>query len=277
VGITVDPRSITFYDLIIQDSYLIDHGAGMSVISPPDLDRPVKRVIDYITGRELGEGTRLPPIKQLAKELGLGPHAVRDALLHAQTIGLVQVRPRSGVFVRSPNSLSPVDALTRVLPVCLADADSKLLDVLEARRILESELAGVAAARRRMADLVPARDAVRKMYADARDYEAYVRHNENFHVAVARIAGNEILLAVLRQLIGMMRNVLIERRPASWADEYSRKREIDRQEHEAILAALVAGDPAAARTAMLAHLRDTIDSLMPATDDAVAGNTSPAR
>lgn len=224
---------------------------------------PLQRVIDYIAERQLQPGAKLPSIKRLARELDLSPHMIRDVILQAQTVGLVRVRPRSGVYVESPDD-RPYgfgSAATRTLPGSPPDAD--LFDVLEARRVIESELAGMAAARRRLADLVPARDALQKMYADVADYGTYVRHNEEFHYAIAGIAGNRVLLAVLRQLVATMRVVLIEHRPGDWPDSHSRKRDIDREEHEAIFAAVLAGDPAAARTAMQAHLRDTTDSLMP--------------
>ncbi|OWK44999.1 FadR/GntR family transcriptional regulator [Fimbriiglobus ruber] len=223
----------------------------------------VARLIEYISSRKLAVGERLPPIKELAKEFGVQPHAVRDSVLQAQTMGLLHVRPRSGVYVRSVNFTSLVGAFSRMLPVELVERDASLLDVLEARRLIESELAGVAAARRRLTDLVPVRDALQQMYTDVADYERYVQCNEDFHLRIAGIAGNQVLLIVLRQLTSLMRGVLLEHRPANWQDVRSAKREIDVREHEAIYNALLAGDAPAARAAMQTHLRDTTESLVP--------------
>jgi GntR family transcriptional repressor for pyruvate dehydrogenase complex len=230
---------------------------------PPTIHPDVERLIGYISSQKLTVGERLPPIKELAKTFGVQPHAVRDSILRAQSIGLLRVRPRSGVYVQSVDFSPPAHPFSRAQPVSLGDKDANLLDVLEARRLIESELAGVAAARRRLTDLVPVRDALQQMYADVADYERYIRHNEDFHLQIAAIAGNQVLLNVLRQLLGVMRAVLLEHQPANWREVRSAKRETDIREHEAIYRAILAGDPAGARAAMQTHLRDTTESLIP--------------
>lgn len=231
--------------------------------SAPVLESALDRLIGYIATKGLAVGDRLPAIRELAGELGIATHSARDALLQAQTIGLVDVRPRSGAFVQTVDFSSLSGAFAKALPRSLSPFDVNLLDVLEARRLIEVELAVTAAGRRRMADLVPVREALEGMYADIRDYEGYVRHNEAFHLAIARIGGNQMLFAILKHLIELLRCVLVERQPKTWAEETSRKRAVDMQEHEAIFSALMAGDAAATRAAMLVHLRDTTDTLVP--------------
>lgn len=229
----------------------------------PTIHPDVERLIGYISNQKLAVGERLPPIKELAKTFGVQPHAVRDAILRAQSIGLLCVRPRSGVYVQSINLSSPANPFLQAQPVSRGDKDANLLDVLEARRLIESELAGVAAARRRLTDLVPVRDALQQMYTDTADYERYIRHNEDFHLQIAAIAGNQVLQNMLRQLLGMMREVLLQHQPANWHEVRSAKRETDIREHEAVYHAILAGDPAGARAAMQTHLRDTTESLIP--------------
>ncbi|MBN9122658.1 MAG: FadR family transcriptional regulator [Planctomycetes bacterium] len=226
-------------------------------------DGAVDRLIAYITANNYSTGDRLPSIKDLAVELELSPHAVRDALLEAQTVGLVRVQPRSGAYVQSVSFSPLVAAFTKMLPRSLTGDDNNLLDLLEARRMIEADLVEMAAARRRLADLVPVRNALQGMYADTADYDAYVRLNEEFHLGLARIAGNQVLLIILRHLLQLLRAVLVERQPANWRDEASAKRETDAREHEAVYSAVLASDPGAARTAMLVHLRDTTESLLP--------------
>jgi|SRR5579883_2790633 len=245
----------------------------------PTIHPDVERLIGYISSQKLEVGERLPPIKELAKTFGVQPHAVRDSILRAQSIGLLCVRPRSGVYVQSINFSPPANPFPQAQPVSRGDAN--LLDVLEARRLIESELAGVAAARRRLTDLVPVRDALQQMYADVADYERYIRHNEDFHLQIAAIAGNQVLLNLLSQLLGMMREVLVQHKPANWHELRSAKRETDLREHEAVYHAILAGDSAGARAAMQTHLRDTTESLIPkyVECDAAAlnsGSSSPA-
>jgi GntR family transcriptional regulator, transcriptional repressor for pyruvate dehydrogenase complex len=224
----------------------------------PALDR----LVDYINHRRLSEGHRLPPIKELARELHLRPHAVRDVLLKAQTMGLVRVQPRSGCYVQSVSFESLVEVFSQSLPRTLNQQDRNLFDLLEARRLIEVELVGMAARRRRLADLTALRQTLRVTYEAPEDYEAYVTHNEEFHLGIAKIGGNEVLREVLRCLLVLLRPILGDRKPSTWKDEGSRKRERDAREHEAIFQALLTGDPVAARAAMAAHLQDTTESLL---------------
>jgi GntR family transcriptional repressor for pyruvate dehydrogenase complex len=223
----------------------------------------VEQLIGFISGQKLSVGERLPPIKALAKTFGMQPHAVRDCILRAQTIGLLRVRPRSGVYVESVDFAPHASPPPSPQPAVIGDEDASLLDVLEARRLIESELAGVAAARRRLSDLVPVRDSLQQMYADIADYQRYIRHNADFHLRIAAIAGNQVLLNMLRQLIGPMGNVLLQHQPPNWHEAACEKRDTDVREHEAIYRAILAGDQAGARAAMQTHLRDTTDSLIP--------------
>jgi DNA-binding GntR family transcriptional regulator len=63
--------------------------------------------------------------------------------------------------------------------------------------------------RRANAELAePLRDALRAMYEVPRDYQPYITHNEAFHLGIARIAGNEVLLIMLRCLLVLLRPTL---------------------------------------------------------------------
>src|ERR1700726_1193488 len=93
--------------------------------------------------------------------------------------------------------------------------------------------------------------------------------NEGFYLGIAKIAGNEVLLAMLQSLLVLLRPTLGDRKPATWKDEGSEKRERDSREHEAIFQALFAGDVPAAKAAMALHLQDTAESLMPARVDSL--------
>ena len=224
-------------------------------------DAGVQRLIDYIGSRNLEAGQRLPAIKNLATELQLPPHAVRDALLQAQTMGLIRVQPRSGSYVQVQNFAPLVDVFSRSLPQILSRCDPSLFDLLEARRLIELEVATMAGRRRRLADLVPLREALQGMYACPDDYNAYMAHNEAFHLGIAKIAGNEVLRAMLQCLLVLLRPVVNECQPHNWKENGCQKRDRDAREHEEIFQALLADDAAAVRRAMATHLQDTEVSL----------------
>ena len=64
--------------------------------------RESARLAEYIRRQGCVPGDKLPSIRRLATELGIGPNAVRDALVRAQALGLVRIEPRLGVFVVNP-------------------------------------------------------------------------------------------------------------------------------------------------------------------------------
>lgn len=228
-----------------------------SATIPPAADAAedvLPAIIELVRGRRLKIGDQLPAIRELAERLEAKPTAVRDALLRAQAMGLVRVRPRAGAFLcQLPGA--PADALAAT---ALAEDAPNLFHLLDARRLIEIELAGRAAERRRLEDLLPVRRALEAMLrlpADVARSE-YVGHDVRFHVEIGRLAGNAVLFAMLRTLMEELRPHLAE---VPWAPE--RRGRTDRS-HAAIYAALAAGDGDKARTEMGKHLSMAYDSLL---------------
>ncbi|MBY0524988.1 MAG: FCD domain-containing protein [Gemmataceae bacterium] len=224
----------------------------VEVIAPRPASRnhTVHAVLGLIRQRGLKPGDQLPPIRELAALLDVQPTVVRDALLQAQTMGLVRIVPRGGAFVQSLSYASLVDALASTLQTGLMQEDHNLTYLLEARNLLEIELAGRAAAHRRLEDLLPIRDALEAM-ARLRDLDRladYVDLDIRFHREIGRVAGNSVLQTIQQGLLELLRTFLVRQR---WTAE---RRDVTNRAHSAIYAALVAGDPEQVRAAMRAHL-----------------------
>jgi GntR family transcriptional regulator, transcriptional repressor for pyruvate dehydrogenase complex len=116
---------------------------------------PVRELIDFIRREGYGVGDRLPPIRQLSETLGFGRNAVRDALLEAQTLGFVKIEPRLGAFVQDPEPQRGSDSLGPALERVFGHVQQNLFHLLDARLLVESELAAEAARSRRLEDLLP--------------------------------------------------------------------------------------------------------------------------
>lgn len=166
-----------------------------------------RRVIDFIRTEGLTVGDRLPSIRTLASAFEVSPNIVRDALVQAQTLGLVKIHPRSGAFVQSVSYAPLVDALEGTLDTALMQVDHNLFHVLDARRCMEVELAGQAAARRRLEDLLPVRQSLDGMRQSATRPDC-VEHDIRFHLGIAQIAGNPVLVTILRSLLDLLRPYL---------------------------------------------------------------------
>lgn len=113
--------------------------------------------------RGLKVGDQLPSIRELSDRLEVKRTTVRDALLKAESLGIVKVMPRAGAFLQTavPNSSEmPLDStLPHAFHQALHRDEHNLFHLLDSRRLIEVELAGRAAEHRRLEDLLPVRRA----------------------------------------------------------------------------------------------------------------------
>lgn len=217
----------------------------------------LRRLVQLLRERGLSVGSKLPPIRELATELGTRPTAVRDALLQAQTMGLVEIVPRSGAFLRTVSYAPLVEALSSTLAPALVREDHNLFELLDARRLLEIELCARAAENRRLERLLPARAALEAMLGVTHAArEEYVAADVRFHAVLAELSGNAVLCTLQQALLDLLRPHLIT---LPWTPE---RRAMTDASHRQIYTAVAAGDPAAARTAMQDHLSLAYDSLL---------------
>jgi len=194
---------------------------------------------------EFATGSRLPAERDLARQLGVSRPSVREALIALEVEGRVEVRIGSGVYVREAqkhlNGHSTIPA-TEWGP----------LELLRARRVVEGEIAALAAmeGKRRQVDAIGA--AIASMHSDA-DAGVQPRSGDRaFHVAVAQAAGNVVLLETVQTFWDARRGPLFEKLGDHFETVPSWRKAI--AEHELVYEAIRAHDGAAAREAMRQHL-----------------------
>ncbi len=189
-------------------------------------DRLKRGILDgeYLPSQRLVES-------KLADALGVSRHNVRVALDRLQSDGLVVLEPNRGASVAT---------------LTLAQA----LDVLQAREALEVGVARLAAERISADDLRTLQGLVATMRhaLEGGEYDKYSATNQAFHRTIYRASENETLPDLIEQtklrLARLqLRTILIPGRG-----------ERSLAEHEAILAAMEAGDPDAAERALRAHM-----------------------
>lgn len=235
-----------------------------SPTSPPDHHSVWDSIWAIIQDRGLQVGDQLPSIRELADRLEVKQTAVRDALLKAESNGLIKILPRSGAFLRANGHLPgkatpPVDTvLSDIFQSALTHDEHNVFHLLDARRLIEIELAGRAAERRRLEDLLPIRRALDAMLhlTSTNARSEYVDLDVKFHIEIARLSGNFVLFGVQRTLMELLRPHLNE-----VPRDLQRKAITDRS-HLAIYEALVAGDAEKARTEMRDHLSLAYDSML---------------
>jgi GntR family transcriptional repressor for pyruvate dehydrogenase complex len=212
-------------------------------------DALIGRVIDLIRTERLRPGDRLPSARVLAERFAVATPTIREALRQLQATGAIDIRHGSGMYVNA--ALDRVVIANPNLPTLDAE---RLVELLDARLLVEPYLAGLAARHRSPATTAALRrslDAAEHHLAgdDTRLHEA----NMAFHRAVATASGHRILHEVLDSLLsvhaGEQREIL------QIFDDRSR----DHEEHRAVLAAIEAGSEEQARRLMRRHLEDVAD------------------
>jgi DNA-binding FadR family transcriptional regulator len=211
-------------------------------ISPePRLYRVVAdRIQELIREEQIGPGERLPSERDLAVKLSVSRASLREALLALELGGVIEVRGGSGVYVS--DVAQEAEAL---------EAGPGPFEVLSARRLIESEVAAIAA---RMAtdgavdEILRAVEAMELKHSDKSSNE---QADRNFHLAIARATGNSALVGVMGYLWDQ-RGTLWHKLKEHFQTEELRLATL--ADHRRIVEAIAARDPAEAKRAMRAHL-----------------------
>ncbi len=203
-----------------------------------------KRLLEIFTSGAIEAGTRLPPERQLAATLEVGRSAVREALAALEILGIVDVRPGSGTYLRGNAS----ELLPQTLSWGLMIGEPKTLELIEVRGALEIYAARLAATRMTDDELVSLGQRVDEMRASVGDFKRFVEADLQFHLELARSTDNGVLLDLLQSIRSLLR-VWVDR-----AVQDTRHAEDAIREHAAVHAAIATRDPDAAASAMAVHM-----------------------
>jgi GntR family transcriptional repressor for pyruvate dehydrogenase complex len=219
---------------------------------PPRLYEEVARTLaEAIAGGQYAPGEFLPTEQALADEYGASRNVIREALKVLTTRGLVEVLHGSGTRVLPRARWQLLDQL-----VVLMRADASIpQSLLELRRILETEIAALAAERATGEQVEALRAAIDAMRGAADRPETFIEHGIQFHRLLAEASGNVLLPMVLEPVERLLRASRLATVQAPGAIQ----RAIET--HNRVLDAVAAHDPAGARLAMQRHLAAVEDEM----------------
>ncbi|WP_426171188.1 FadR/GntR family transcriptional regulator [Pseudoduganella sp. R-34] len=188
-----------------------------------------------------GSGDRLPSERELSAKLEVSRASLREGLIALELGGVIEVRSNSGVYICDRPGHAPA----------LPEAGPGPFEVLSARRVIEAEIAAIAAqvATDRAIDAILF--AVEAMERDHDDVATNEQADRNFHMAIANATGNSALVGVMNHLWDQ-RGHLWHKLKEHFQTEELRKETLG--DHRAILQAIASHDAGAARKAMRVHL-----------------------
>ncbi|KLE31281.1 FadR/GntR family transcriptional regulator [Aurantiacibacter luteus] len=198
-------------------------------------------------------GARLPAERDLALQYKVSRPVVREAIISLEVRGFVEVRVGSGVYVLSATEDRQVQA-----------GEVSAIELTEARLLVESEVAALAAAHISDTELGELERLVREIEAENATPGGKEEADLAFHLAIARATRNSALVETVERLWDLRSTS----REAALLHEKARHANIKPvvDEHTAILDALRERDPRAARAAMRGHLQQVLESLLFATE-----------
>ena len=217
-------------------------GVFERVSAPTTFEETVGRLGTAIRLGVLAPGTRLPPERELAEQLGISRSTLRQALKTLTETGhLVATRGRTGgTFVADA---PPVYAI----PAASMDVEA-WRDFFDGRLAIELGAVYLAAERATATDVERLENHTASMRASHDDWSAYRRADAFFHLAIAEAARSPRLIAEMTEIHGQLNELLAEvPHPEAALDAAI-------HQHEALIEAIREHDAAAATECMAVHV-----------------------
>ena len=215
----------------------------------------VRKIRQLIVDGTLAPGDQLLPERQLSEKLGVSRSAVREALTALASQGLLEITPGSGAYVKEVKIDDLIDPFATIM---LKEIDS-IFDLLEARLVLETGAARMAAQRADRADLYAMHELVRDMENDVREGRNTDESDSQFHFSVVRAAHNPIILNLMTVLMGLMKDYYGPSRQK--LVEHQQNRQMWSEQHGRVYEAVKNGDGEAAAAAVAEHLYTSVQEL----------------
>src|ERR1700710_596010 len=141
-----------------------------------------EQLISYVVNGAWRPGDRIPPERELCQQLGIARTSLREALKAMELVGMVDSRVGDGTFV-CPRS----EFLSRPLLWAFTGTDNtEFQEIMEARIIIEENLAGLAAQRGNDKEIASIAEAVQMLQDAIARNEPILDADMAFHLAIAR-------------------------------------------------------------------------------------------
>ena len=218
-------------------------------------ERVANKIMDLIKDDTWKSGDRLPTERELADAFDVSRTVVREAVKYLEAQGVLEVTTGSGIYVRSPDSALVSRSLQTYLQ--LLGTEDFTFRLAEIRRILEVEIAALAATRATSKHRSELRDLCQQMELARTSTEKVAELDLRFHGVLAEATQNELFGILLAPLMEQLRHLF----QYAWAGYGTRSMDLVFKQHKEILVAIEQGNPDAARQAMAEHMAYSLEVL----------------
>jgi len=227
-----------------------------------NLVRPVRgfediaaQVQDAIEKGELAPGDKLPNERDMATVFGVSRPTVREAIRVLEAANMVEVRRgvHGGVFILEPTA----EHVGHALEALLRFQRASVLDLAEFRGSFESSTAFIAAQRAKPEQVERLKQIAvtyRRLVEEERPWSKLIQLDMDFHQEVANATQNQIRVAIMLGIQGVLRQVSLK------LSDDKAWRDIQVNDVEAVVQAIVDRDPEKASSAMKEHVLRNIEA-----------------
>jgi GntR family transcriptional repressor for pyruvate dehydrogenase complex len=211
----------------------------------------VRQVKGMIAEGRLKSGDQLPPERDLAEKFVVSRTSVREALRALESLGLVEIRPGEGTFVREVS----IETLIEPLALIMVSQREAIGELFEARRLLEPTIAALAAVRATPEEIHEMERILEQQAKEIATGKTGLTEDAAFHAAIGTAAHNRAITRIAHAVM----DLLTQSREESLNTPGRPNR--SHEDHKRIVAAIAARDDAGARRAMLDHL-EAVEALV---------------
>ena len=202
----------------------------------------VERIREGIARGDFPQGSPLPPERQLIEEMKVSRSSLREGFRILEMVGLIESIPGKGRFVRTSRNEGKSAS---GLPL----QDVAILELVEARLVLEAAIVSEAAKHASPSDLTRIRRILTKTGKDVESLEHRAQCDYDFHLVLAESTHNFIFVNIVKMTFNLI--MATHERIYTLLDD----REIFLREHEDIYDAIVVRDIPEATRLMTAHVQ----------------------
>ncbi len=162
-----------------------------SVINKRNLsDEIAEQIINKILSGKLNQGDKLPPERDMALQMNVNRHTLREALRKLEALSLVSIRQGDGIYIRDYRESGNLELLKHILHLRKDNTSEILKNILEIRRFISPEMAYIAASQRSEREVEILRNLLKTDLPVAEKDLA-------IHQSIARGSGNILYIFIL--------------------------------------------------------------------------------
>jgi GntR family transcriptional repressor for pyruvate dehydrogenase complex len=221
----------------------------MTELKPITQQRVYNTIVDQIRilieDGTWGPGQKIPSERELAEKLSVGRSSVREALRILEAMRYIIIIQGEGVFVNDRAKVS--SGFNRLLDI--VQGDDYLVDLMEARELIESQIAFLAAESATQEDIQKLEEIVDRQAYQVEKGGDGSQENIEFHMFLSETTGNLVLTELQQSFLSFAHEVI--------SKQFKIPGRIDEsvEQHRDLIQAIKERNPAAAHRLMLAHLR----------------------